>query len=77
MNDLIADNKEINIINSSMLIENGIIKKTEEPFYDFEIKVPNTKKIFQLNAWRFMIIQNLNGEDYFLIAVDTSWKKNL
>ena len=40
-------------------------------------KLKNTKKIFQLNAWGFMIIQNLNGEDYFLIVVDILWKKNL
>ena len=40
-------------------------------------EIKKTKKIFQLNAWRFMIIQNLNGEDYFLIVVDISWKKNL
>jgi len=70
--DNFADNKEINIINSSMLIENGIIKKTEEPFYDFEIKVPNTKKIFQLNVKQNEIIKH--GQTIACLKEDNDYK---
>ncbi len=45
-----STNHEINIINSSMIIENGLIKKTSGNPDILELSTSNTKKIFQLNV---------------------------
>lgn len=44
-----STNQEVDIINSSMIIENGFISKNREAFDCFELTASNNKKLFQLN----------------------------
>jgi DNA-directed RNA polymerase subunit beta' len=48
--DNLANNREINIINSAMIIENGFLLKTSNEFDHFEILTPGTKTLFQLQV---------------------------
>ena len=48
--DDLVNNQEINIINSSMIVENGFIRKTEDKFDSFELTTSKNKKLFQLNV---------------------------
>ena len=45
-----SNNREINVINSSMTIENGSIIKNSSNQAIFELTTPTTKKLFQLNV---------------------------
>ena len=45
----LSTNQEINILHSSMVIENGSAIKTSKDFDVFELMTPTTKKVFQLN----------------------------
>ena len=47
--DNLPNTQEINVINSSMIIENGLIQKTGDIFDTFELTATN-KKLFQLNV---------------------------
>ena len=48
--DNLLNNQEINVINSSMTVENGFISKTEGNFDNFELTISKNKKLFQLNV---------------------------
>ena len=46
--DNLSENREISVVNSAMVIENGLITKTSEPFADFELTTSKNAKLFQL-----------------------------
>ena len=46
--DNLSSMGEINILNSSCIVENSIIRKTSANFDNFELITPNTKKLFKL-----------------------------
>ena len=48
--DNVSNNREINIVNSSMVIENGLLKKIPNKFDIFELTTSNTTKIFELSV---------------------------
>ena len=48
--DNVSNNREINVINSSMVIENGLIQKTPDKFDILELTSSKTKKVFQLSV---------------------------
>ena len=43
--DNFSKNREINVINSLMILENGLLTKISDNFDDFEVTSQNTKKI--------------------------------
>ena len=45
-----SNNREINIINSAMIIENGFLLKSSGEFDDFELVSPKNKTLFQLQV---------------------------
>ena len=56
--DNLLTNKEINIITSSLTVENGFVTKTNENANLLELTTPSTKKVFQLNVKENELIQH-------------------
>jgi DNA-directed RNA polymerase subunit beta' len=52
------NNREINIINSSMIIANGQVLKSSNGFDVFELTTPKSKKLFQLNVKQNEILKH-------------------
>ena len=48
--DNYLNNQEVNIINSSMIVENGEVITSSSSFDVFELITPKSKKLFQLNV---------------------------
>ncbi len=56
--DNFVSNNEINIINSSIIIENGLILKSNDTKDTLELKTSNNKKFFQLTVNQNELIQH-------------------
>ena len=54
----LSNNQEINIVNLSMTIENGVVSKTSEKFDIFKLTTSTVKKLFQLNVKQNELLKN-------------------
>jgi DNA-directed RNA polymerase subunit beta' len=66
--DNLSNHREINVINSSMIVENGFLLKTSKAFDHFELISSGTKKLFQLNVKQNELLKH--GQTIACLKVD-------